>query len=580
MAQVSTPSIESIAATGSEGRFAWIGRRITPWSMVAGFVTLLLGVLVLLPLYHLVIESLKTQTGLSLANYTQILQLKRFQEAMLNSLILAFACSVSGMLLGAPLAWLVSRTNIPLRGVIRLCVLGAFVAPGFVNALSWTLLSGPNAGYLNKLWMALTGSESGIFNIYTLPGLILVSLATVYPLSFLFMYNAFEMMDTEIEEAARVLGAGMLRTLLTITLPLARPAIIAGLILMFMESLILYGVPVVIGVPARIYVITTQLWSLFEYPPKIGLATALALPLLIVTAVLLWLQRRLLAQGQFATIQGKGGRRYRVDLGSWRWPALAGAFVVILFTLILPFSVLIGTSLLGQSFRGFSFDNLTLKNYWYVLFSYEAGTLSIRNSLTTAVIAATAGVFIAVVVAYLAERRIIRFGSLLAFLATMPLVIPGMVFAIGLFAAYSKGPIVLYGTLWILALAYLTMFLPFAYMSCSSAIASVHVELESAARVLGASRLRVLRDVTGPLMKNGMFAAWILVFTPAVKELSASVFLYNSKTTVISTAIMDAYLLPRWEAVAALSVLLLAINAVVVVVGYRAIGGNVIGQGR
>ncbi|HSX77940.1 MAG TPA: iron ABC transporter permease, partial [Candidatus Saccharimonadia bacterium] len=559
-------------ATRRSQRPGWLSR-VAPWlspqGLLWGVITVILAVLVLLPLYHLILESVHTPAGLSLANYAQITQLKRFHEALVNSLLLSLICAVLGMLLGTPLAWLVSRTNVPGRGVIRLCVLGAFVTPGFVNALSWTLLAGPNAGLLNKLWMSLTGASSGLINIFSMPGLVLVSLATIYPLAFLFMYNAFEMLDSEMEEAARTLGARTWRILLTVTLPLARPALIAGFLMMFLETLILYGAPAFIGVPARIYVITTQLWSLFEYPPRIGLAAALSLPLLLVTAVLLWVQRRMLAQRNFATIRGKGGRQQRINLGWWRWPALAGALVVIVLTFVLPNIVLLNASFLRQSFRGFSFANLTLKNYAFVLFSYEAGMLSIRNSLVTSGLAASLAVVLSAIAAYLAERKIVRLGGLLAFLAMLPLVIPGMVFAVGLFAAYSTGPIILYGTLWILFMAYLTKHLPFAFMSCKSALASVHLELESAASILGASRLQVLRDITGPLMKNGLLAGWILVFIPSLKELSASVLLYNSKTTVIPTAIMDAYLLPQWEAVAALSVLLLVINAVVVVVGYR-----------
>jgi iron(III) transport system permease protein len=556
-----------------------VSRRVTPWSVIAVFVALVLCVLTLLPLYHLVARSLQTAAGISLANYAQIFREERFLDAIKNSMILALACSVGGMLIGAPLAWMASRTNTPFRGAIRFCAVASFVVPGFVNGFSWVLLAGPNAGHLNRLWMFLSGSEKGLVDVFTMPGLIFVSLATVYPLSFLFMFNAFEIMNTEVEEAARVLGAGTLRILLTITLPLVRPAIVAGFVLMFMEALILYGVPVVIGVPARIYVFTTQLWALFEFPPRLELATALSLPFLLIAAVLLWLQRRLVSQGSFATMQGKGARHHRVDLGRWKWLALAWASLVILLTLLLPLIVLVGASFLKQWYKGFSLDNLSLDNFGYVLFDYYAGQLSIRNSLVTSALAATTGVLIAVVVAYLVERRLVRIAPLLGFMATMPMVIPGIVMAIGIFAAYSSGFITLYGTLWILSLAYLTMFLPYAFMTCSTAIAGVHVELESAARILGASRLRVLKDVTGPLMKNALFAGWILIFTPAVKELSASIFLYNSRTTVIGTAIMDAYLIPRWEAVAALSVMLLAINAAVMTVGYRYISGNVLSRG-
>lgn len=577
MAHVEARGPRALAIARPWGRVGSLAEWLSPQTLVWLGMSALLVVLVLWPMYHLVYASLKTPTGLSLANYEQLLGMQRFHEAFRNSIVLGLACGVIGMLIGTPLAWLCSRTNVPGRAWIRFGVLGAFVAPGFVNALSWTLLAGPNAGLLNKIWMALTGADSGIFNIFSLNGMIFVSLATVYPLAFLFMYNAFEMMDTEIEDAARVLGASPLRVFFTITLPLAWPAFLGGFILMFLESLILYGVPAVIGVPARVYVMTTQIWTLFEYPPRLGLAAALSMPMLLITVVLLWMQRRMLARRSFVTFTGKGGRQRRIDLGPWKWPAVVFAFTVIFFTFILPTLMLLSASVLKQAYRGFALDNLTLANYHYVLFSYEAGTLSIRNSVLTSAVAATVGVLMAAVIAYIAERKLVRFGGMLAFLAMLPLVIPAMVFAVGLFAAYTQGPIVLYGTLWIIILAYLTKHLPFPFMSANAALASVHTELESAANILGASKLRVLRDITAPMIKGGLLAGWILVFTPAVKELSASILLYTRQTTVIPTAIMDAYLLPSWEAVASLSIILLLINAVVILVGYRLLGGNLFG---
>ncbi|OGB93970.1 MAG: hypothetical protein A3H39_13805 [candidate division NC10 bacterium RIFCSPLOWO2_02_FULL_66_22] len=548
--------------------------------MLWGLSTGILVLLVTLPIYHLVVASFKTPGGLSLSNYTQILYVRRFQEAILNTVVLGLVCASFGTLIGALLAWLVSRTNVPLRGFIRVCVMGTFVVPAFVNALSWVLLAGPNAGLLNRLWMFMTRSGKGFMNIYSMEGLAIVSVATVYPLAFIFMYNAFEMMDSEMEEAARVLGASGARTLLTITLPLARPALIAGFILMFLETIILYGAPAVIGIPANIYVITTALWTLFEYPPEIGLAAALSLPLLLITATLLWLQQQLIAQRSFATVQGKGGRWQRTDLGRWKWVAASVACLVIVVTFILPNAVLIAASVLKQAYRGISLPNLGLNHYQYVLFEYTAGIPSVRNSVVTSTAAATFAVIIATVVAFIAERNIARFGSVLVFLAMAPLVIPAMVFAVGLVAAYSTGPLPLYGTLWILVLAYLTKNLPLAFMNCKASLSTVHVELESAARILGASPLRVLKDITGPLIKNGLLAGWILVFAHSLKDLGASVLLYTSKTTVISTAIMDVFYSQNWGAVAAMSVILLGINAAVVMVGYRILGGNILTGGR
>lgn len=541
-------------------------------------VTAALAVLVLLPLGWLVVKSFETDAGVSLANYAAIGSLKAFRIATVNSLVFGIAASLVGLVLGAPMAWAVSRTNMPLRALVRAGVLGAFVTPGFVLAVAWILLAGPNAGLLNKLWVVLTGAEKGPLDVYTMPGLVLVSIASTFPLAFILVYNTLEMMSSDVEEAARVLGAGTARVTWTVTLPLALPALVASLILMFLETIILYGVPAMIGVPARIYVLTTQLFSLFEWPPRIGLAAALSLPLLLVTAVLLALQRRLLARRSFATNRGKGGRRRLIDLGPFRWLALSFCGVVLLFTLVLPYAVIVWASVSKVWVRGLSSAGFTLDHYRFVLFEFTEGSRSIGNSLVTGVIAATLGVVIAVIVAYLTERRIVQHAAWLGFLAMAPLVIPGMVFAVGLFAAYSQRPIVLYGTLWILMLAYLTKFLPFAYMSCHAAIQSVYPELEHAANVLGASRARALRDITAPLIKTGLLGGWILIFIPAIKELSSSILLFTAPTTVIATAIIDLYQLPSWEGVAALSTILLILNGIVIAAGNRALGGNLLGR--
>jgi iron(III) transport system permease protein len=541
-------------------------------------VTATLAVLVLLPLAWLIVRSFQTEAGVSLANYADIGSQKAFRAATLNSLVFGVAASLIGLVLGAPMAWAVSRTNMPLRGLVRAGVLGAFVTPGFVLAVAWILLAGPNAGLLNKLWVWLTGAPKGFLDVFTMPGLILVSVASTFPLAFILVYNTLEMMSSDVEEAARVLGAGTARVTWTVTLPLALPALVASVILMFLETIILYGVPAMIGVPARIYVLTTQLFSLFEWPPRIGLAAAISLPLLLVTAVLLVIQRRLLARRSFATNRGKGGRRRLVDLGPFRWVALGFCGLVLLFTLVLPYLVIVWASVSKVWVQALTSAQFTLDHYRFVLFEFTSGSRSIWNSLVTAVIAATLGVTIAVVVAYVAERRLVRHAALLGFLAMAPLVIPGMVFAVGLFASYSQRPLVLYGTLWILMLAYLTKFLPFAYMSCHAAIQSVYPELEHAASVLGASRARALRDITAPMVKAGILGGWILIFIPAIKELSSSILLFTAPTTVISTAIFDLYQLPSWEGVAALSTILLVLNGVVIAAGSWVLGGNLLGR--
>jgi iron(III) transport system permease protein len=533
-------------------------------------------VLVLLPVYQLVLASFTTRSGFSLANYEQLIRVRRFQEAMLNSLLLGVASSVFGMLIGTLLAWLVSRTNMPFRRLVRVCVLASFAVPAFVNALSWVLLAGPNAGTLNQLWMALTGAREGLINIFSLHGLIIVAVATVYPLAFIFMVNAFETMDTEMEQAARLLGAGGVKAFFTIVLPLARPALIAGFIMTFLEALALYGAPATIGVPARVYVVTTQIWSLFEYPPQVGMAAALSMPLALITVALLWVQRVLIGRKGYGTVRGKASRWRRADLGPWRWPAAGTAGLIVLVTFVLPNAVLVFRSFYRESYGAFALGNLTLGHYKYVLFEYIDGLPSIRHSLVTALAAATVAALLALVASFVSRRRVSGFSGLLAFLCILPLAIPSMVFAVGLVAAYSGGWLVLYGTLWILMLAYLAKNIPYAFMSCNAALASIHVDLENAARVLGASTLRTIKDITAPLIRNGLLSGWIVVFANSLRDLSASVLLYTSATTVISTAIMDVYYASAWGAVAALSVILLGINAVAIMAGYRILGRNVL----
>jgi iron(III) transport system permease protein len=548
-------------------------------SLVLAAITLVAALLVLLPLYHVVASSVTGEHGISLDNYARAFRTSRFVAAIGNSLLLATISSFTSMLLGTPIAWLVSRSDMPLRRTIRVLVLASFAVPAFVNALSWVLLAGPNAGTLNKAWMALTGADHGLLDIFSIEGLLLVYTATIYPLAFVFMHNAFEAMDGRMEHAARVLGAGGARVALTITLPLARPAILAAFIITFLEALTSYGAPAVIGVPARVYVITTQIWSLFQYPPQIALAAALSLPLLVVTIALLAAQRLLLGRRGFTTIHGKAGLVPRTELRGWRWPAALLCLAIVFVTFVLPNATLV-VEAFYKGYGPLSLRNVTLDHFRYVLVEYIDGAPSIRNSLFTSTIAATLAVMLALTSAVIVARTKSRIASILGFLCLLPLVIPSMVFAVGLVAAYSTGPIVLYGTLWIMILAFLTLNLPYAFMSSSSALASVHVELESAARTLGAPLVRVLRDITIPLVGGGLLTGWIIVFANSLRELSAAALLFTSRTTVIATAIMDLDYASNWGGVAALSVILLAINALVITAGYRFVGRNLIDPHR
>lgn len=548
------------------------------WILLAA----LLAFLILYPIAWLVLESLKVtdDSPLSLGNYLRAATTERFRIPALNSFILATSVGTLSVLVSAPMAWAIARTDMPLRGLVRVLVFGSFVTPGFLTAMAWIILAGPNAGALNRVYKFITGAETGVLDIFTMPGMIFVTFIECYPFAFILISSALVLVSADMEDAANVLGSNTWRTMLNITLPLVLPALIAGFILSFLEALVLFGAPAMIGIPAQKYVLTTQIWALFQFPPRIGLAAALALPLLMVTIVLLWLQRRMLGRRSFVTLTGKGGARRLIRLGWAKWPMLGFCLFVVAASVILPYVTLFTYATARAWGQPLGPGNFTLEHFQFVLFGLDAAQRAIRNSLVLGAMAATAASLFGALIAYIAERRLLRGSPALAFLAMAPMVIPGIVFAVGLFAGYTRPPVILYGTIWILFVAYLTKFLPFAYMNTSTAVKSVHPELEEAARILGAGRLTTFGHVTAPLIRYGVIAGWFLVFIYSLRELSSSILLFTNQTTVIAVTIFDLYETGAWSPLSAMGVVLLVINLAVVILGYRLVGGNFLGGAR
>jgi iron(III) transport system permease protein len=330
-------------------------------------------------------------------------------------------------------------------------------------------------------------------------------------------------------------------------------------------------------IPARQQVMTTQLYLFFSsFPPQIEIAAAYAMPLLLVTVTLLWLQRRLLGRRRFVTVTGKGGVRRRMALGRWRWPFAALAFIPPFLSVLLPYFALLVVSLQRVWGRGpFAPGNLGLYWYRWALFDNPTTRNAIEHSLEYGAAAATLAVVVATLVAYLVVRRLVPVSSGLGFVAMAPFVVPGIVLAIGFLAAYSRPPLLLYGTAFILIAAYATRFLPIAYSNGQSILQGINVDLENAARTLGAGRLRSIWSVTLPLLQRGILAGWLLVFIPALRELSASVFLFTPKTHVISTVIFDFSDAGNYEAVSTMGILMMLITFGIVIAAYRFMGRDV-----
>ena len=407
--------------------------------------------------------------------------------------------------------------------------------------------------------------------------MIFVAVLECYPFAFLLISGALTLVSADMEDAASILGSSARRTLINITLPLVLPAVLAGFILSFLEALTLFSSPAMIGLPARIFLLTTEIWSLFEFPRRVGVAAALALPLLFVTMGLLWLQTRLLGRRGYVTLTGKGGARRLIHLGWMRWPMLGFCLAVLTCSAVLPYVLLLLYATARTWSEPLGLANFTLDHFRSVLFSSSAAQRAIQNSTILALTAATVASALGALIAYIAERRVLAGGSLLRGLAMAPMVIPGIVFAVGLFAGYTRPPLALYGTLWILFIAYLTKFLPYAFMNTAAAVKSVHPELEEAARIAGATTLTAFRDVTAPLIRLGVLAGWFIVFIYSLRELSASILLFTNKTTVIGVMMLDTYEFGSWPPVSALGCLLLAVNLIVVAAGYRIVGVDFLG---
>ena len=537
-----------------------------------------LALMVLLPLAWLFFTSLQEPgTGkLGVQNYVTAFTKSIYITPIFNSLVLATSVATCATLIGTPLAWLVSRTNLPGRGFLRVAIIAAFVTPPFLGAQAWMLLAAPHSGWLNRAFVALTHAQEGPFNVYSLVGAIFVMASYNIPYTFTFVAGALALMPSEMEDAAAILGSNALRRTLTIVLPLAMPAIIAGFIMSFLEAISEFGAPAFILIPARTQVITTQLYLFFQYPPRVEVAAAYAMPLLFVTAALLYVQRRLIGRRRYTMVGTKGTRRNLIRLGAWRWPVACGAFAVPFVTVALPYAALLATSLSRAWGRGPVPGNLTLYWYKWAIVDNPETKAAIVHSLTYAFAAATIAVVLAVIVGFAVQRGLVAGGQFLSFICMAPYVVPGIILAIGFYAAFSRKPLLLYGSAWMLIVAFATRFLPIAYSNFTTAMQTLSADLEFAARTLGAGRLRSIRTVTLPLLRSGILSAWLLVFIPALRELSCAIFLFTPGTAVMSTVIFDFSDAGNFEALSTMGIVILAITFTIVFLLYRFLGRSLI----
>ncbi|MBN9496196.1 MAG: iron ABC transporter permease [Alphaproteobacteria bacterium] len=509
---------------------------LVPW--LIGF--LCLSYLVAIPIGYMAYDSL-TDGGFTLAAYREFFDDPKLRVAMRNSLLVAAGVAVLSVLVGAPLAFGVARTNMRGKAIVSATMIVSLVSPDFLLAMAYIALAGPNVGYFNLALRRVFDLDimSGPLNIFTLWGLIFTALPHGVSYVFLTLVPALRNVDPALEEASRVQGAGALQTLRDVTLPLMRPALMSGALLAFAGSLAMYGPPHML----RLNVLTISIReSLIRLDFK-G-ASAASIILILMSLVALVVYRRSTRQAErFRTVGGKsfGGRD--TDLGWVGHAFTALGIAYVLAALIVPYGGMLVISLMKSVGLGFSAGNWSFDNY-RVVFADPAVRAAAQLSITLAASAATLVAILGFLVAHVVVRSKIPARSLLDYLSIIPLAVPGTALAIALAVIYLNPPLNmlgLYGSFGILFVAYITRFVTFGVRTSQSALIQLSPEFEEASRVAGANGLTTVGFITLPMMRQTFIYTWLLVFVLALPELSASIILKGIHTQTLSTVLLDIW---------------------------------------
>lgn len=525
-------------------------------------------VLIVLPLLSLVWGSITADGRLTLDHFSEALGRRLYLQALWNSLVLGAWTAVLSVVIGLPMAWAVGRTNAPAKRFVHLTAVVAYITPPYLTAIAFVNLFGPNAGLVNRFMRETLGLPALTFDVFSMAGLVLVTVLHTFPFVYLLAASALESVDASMEESAQVLGAGRWRTAALITAPLVAPAILSGALIAFVNAIALFGSQAIIGLPGRVYTLPTRIYALFDHPPQYGLASAMSLIFVAITVAALALQRRYLARRSYVTVGGKGSRPQLVSLGPARWGVFAFCAVVFVLAVLAPYVTLFAVSL-SKSWGLQFWQNLTLANYRFILFEYDVTRRAIWNSLLLASAAATAAVLLGSLIGWIDLRTSLRGRKLLDYASLIPLGLPGIVVAVALIQFWLRLPLPIYGTLLIILLAYTGRYIPLGVRASSAAFRQIDPALEETARVTGAGWLRTFGAVTLPLARPGLFAGWLLVFVPALQELSASILLFSSESITLAVAVYNLYETGYLEAVSALAIVTMVIITLAVVVAAR-----------
>lgn len=535
----------------------------------AGLIVIVLAWLTIVPIVRLVVGSLSDpDTGqLTFANYAHVFSSSSTGELFINTVVFAIGSCLVAFVVGTALAWIIERTDTPMRRFFYVVAIVPIIVPGIVTTIAWLFLLSPQIGWINSILKTVFRLPGAPFNVYTLPGMMWVEGLGASPLVFLLMSAAFKSMDPSLEESASVSGANWFTTLRKVTLPLMLPTIVSVMLIVFVRTLEGFEVPAVIGLPGRIQVLTSRIYvALAKTPKDEGTAGVLATLFVLLSIGGILLYRQLTRRSdRYATVGGKAYRPRQIQLGRMRFVTLALLIAYTLVIIVLPMTIM-----LWMSFQPFitpptveGLGRVTLRNYQRML-TFPNVVDATRNSLFLAIGAALISTLFASVVAWVTLRSRIVGKALIDILAFLPIAIPGIVMGAALVAMYVSFPIPIYGTIWVLLVAYATRFFPYGMRSASSSLVQLRRELEEAAEVSGASWLTRFRCIVLPLLRPGLLAGGIYILIVSMRELSSSSLLASPNAPVLAVLILEFQEAGNYAAVAALSVMLVVALAALV----------------
>jgi len=543
---------------------------LRPQGLVILGVVLAIAYLALVPLGYLFWGTFFDAEGFTLRFFREAYARVGLGEMVANSLAFAAGSTVLSVTVGTALAYLQVRTDVPFKRLVFAASLVPLIIPGILHTVAWILLLSPEIGVLNAWLEPFFGPAA--FDIYSLQGMILIEGLHLSPLVFLLMAAAFRSMDPALEESALMSGARMGTVIRRITLPLVRPALAAAVLVMVVRVLEAFEVAAIVGIRAGVWVFTSRIWrALQTFPPRYGYAGAYAMSLLVLTSLGVFLQSRLSRRGKaFQTVTGKGFRPRPLPLGRWRWPAAALVLGYFLVAVVLPVLILVYSSVLpfyslpsAESLSRMSFQNYldTLTRPYFLT--------AFRNSLVLGVGSASAVMFFMAIASWLVVRTRIPGRWMVDNLAFLPLVVPGLVMGVSLLFVYLRFPAPIYGTLWILFIAYCTRYMPYGMRYASTSMYQISGELEESAHTSGASWWQTFRRVNLPLLVPGLVAGWIYIVMVSFRELSSSILLYSPGNEVLSILIWERWENGQFTELAALGMVMVFALVVLVVTASR-----------